>query len=456
MASTITFSGLASGLDTAGMLKQLVALERQPITKLQQRQSNLNSVSGKLNNIKTLLTTLQEKARALDTRSEVIVSSAVSSDESVVTATVNGQTSNGTYDVTINQLATASRSRSSAFASKTDPGLFDLALSDFTIQAGSGTPYTVQIDTSTTLQGLADEINGADLRVRATIVHSDAGYQLQIDGMDVGEANGVTITENGGDPENPLFATTTAAADAQLIVDGLTITSASNTVTDAIAGVTLQLKDTTAVDEDVQIDVQSDSSSVQTKIEEFVSAYNAVMNAINAEFAFKGTANTTNSLSGDSSLRNLQRTLMQGIGKSVSGLSSQYNRLYAVGVQTQSDGTLTLDTAKLAEAVAADSQAVADLFATNPDANTTGVMASLDTAINIYSQSSTGILAVKIDGIAKRVAGMDDQIDRLEMRVDKYEEIMTARFAAMENLISSLKNQGSQMQSIMNSLNSSD
>jgi flagellar hook-associated protein 2 len=444
--ASITFSGLASGLDTSSLIKQLVKVEQQPIVQLQTRQSNLNSVSSKLSNIKSLLSALQDKADALNSRDEVIGTVATSSAESYVTATATGEIAAGSYEVTVESLANAARVRSNAFSAKDEGGLFDINY--FTLQVGDGDEQKFEIDTTTTLESLADDINSrSGLRVRAGVIFDGTSYRLQINALDVGADNVLTIVEDGGSlglNDNVVQE----AADAVFYVDELRMTSSSNTVDDAIPGLSLQLK----AEGTAQVEVADDTSGVQTKIEEFVTAYNAVMTAINAEFAYTGAANTRDSLAGDTTLRNLQRVLSQQISQTVSGLSGTYNRLYTIGITTQRDGTLSFDATKLSAAISADAEGVANLFIDNTTAGTTGVMASLSGIIDTYIQASTGALSIKIDNIAKRVSDMDDQIDRLQARVDKYEETLTARFAAMEQLISSLRNQSSQMEAIFDQL----
>jgi flagellar hook-associated protein 2 len=451
----ITFTGLASGIDTASLVKQLVAVESQPITRLQTKQASLNSVSSKLNNIKSLLATLQQKAQALDARDEVTVSSATSNQESAVLATTNGQAVTGNHDVTVTTLATAARANSNGFTSKSATGLFDTNLTSISLQVGSGTTktFTINKDT-TTLESLASDINTSGLRVTAGVIFDGTNYRLQISGLDTGSANVLHIVETGG--TMGLLASENQpqeAGNAVFTIDKLLMGSSTNTVTDAIPGVTLQFKKLTTGT--AQIAVQGDATALQTKVQEFVTAYNAVMSAINTEFTYSGKPNTTNSLSGDSTLRNLQQSLMKGISDGVAGLSAPYDRLSGVGIATQKDGTLTLDTNKLNAAVKDNSEAVANLFSNNVTNKTTGAMARMSTVIDGYIGGSSSALAVKIANIATRVKDMDTQIDRMETRVGKYEETLQARFAALESLVSSLKNQGSQMESIMGSLNSS-
>jgi len=445
----ITVGGLASGLDTNSLISALLDVARKPIKQLQTQQAALNSQSARLKLIKTKLEALQNAAQALDTPREVLAAKATSSNESIVKATATSGTSFGSVPVIVTSLATAERTYSAPFASKTQT--FG-AGGSFEIQIGSSNTV-ISVGPTDTLESLVSKVNGSGARVTASLVYDGNAYRLGITALDTGAANAVTFVEHGTEVQTLALSSAAnqvqAAADASFKVDGFPMARASNTVTDAIDGVTLELTGTSA--SPATVTVARDASAAKSKLETFVTAYNDVMKAIGAEFAYTGKARGADSLSGDPTLRGLQSRLRSLTGQTVAGLTGTYTSLASVGVSTNRDGTLTFDSAKLEAAYSKDPNGVSALLSKGTS-GPTGVLSQISTAVDAYTRGGDGSLTVRIDGIAGRVSTLDKQIASMESRIDTYESGLRKQFSELERLMSSLNTQSSQMTSILSQM----
>ncbi len=448
MEPIAAFSGLASGIDTASLVDALVRIERQPIIRLETKQNDLNSISNRLNEIKNRLDSLQGFAEGLDTRPDILSSAASSNNESRLGVSATGDAALGSYEVEITSLARAERTYSDGVSARDQDGLFGSGT--LSIQVGTAAAVDITVNATDTLDDVAAAINSSDAEVSAAVIFDGTDYRLQVAGQNTGAENAITFTETGttlglDDPANELVA----AADAAFTIDGLAMTRSNNQITDAVAGVTLDLVAETDVGETVQINVTRDTEGLTTSVQEFVDGFNNVVNAINSEFAFLGAARTGDSLSGDSTLRTLQSRLANAVVDPITGLSEPYNRLQALGITLTNTGTLELDENVLTAAVADDPDAVADFFAGDQAAGVVGFMERLATEIDLFTQTGDGLISTRIDGISDSISDIDDRIADMELRVEKFEEITRSKFAAMEALVSGLNAQGAQLTSIL-------
>lgn len=444
MASPITFSGLASGIDTASLIDALVQVASVPITNLKTDKSNNSSQSSKLSDIKTKLSTLQTAAEALDHKSEALGNKTSSSAEGVLTATASGGAAMGSYKLEVTSLAVAERTYSDEFTGTADDvGLFGSGT--LTVQVGSGTAVSIDVTASDTLSSVAKKINASGAQVSAGVFKDGNGHvRLQVTGTQAGEANGITFTEAPGltlgldDPLNEKQP----ATDAVVTIDGLEVKSPTNAVTGAVPGVTLNLVDKGTA----TVKVDRDGDALKTKLDSFVKAYNDVMNTLNAAFTYDGVTKGADTLSGDSTMKQLQMQLRTMVGKLVPNGDSSMQMLSSIGITSQRDGTLMLDSTKLTSAVGKDYEGIASMLGGLTDGS--GLMADIASGIKGYTQTG-GTIQIKINNIATRNHAIDDQISSLQDRMDKYRSVLENKYAAMEQTISGLQSQGNSLLSIL-------
>jgi flagellar hook-associated protein 2 len=434
---------MASGIDTSALIDALAQTASIPITNLQKTKSNNSSQSTKITDIKTKLTALQTAAQALDTKNEALGNKSTSSNTDALSVTSTGGAAMGTYKVQVTSLATAERTYSNKVSGSDQTGLFGSGT--LSIKVGSGDAVDVEIADTDTLASVAKKINAAGAQVSAGVFSDGAGgFRLQVTGTQAGSANGITFTEGGGLSLGLSNAANEkqAAADATVLIDGLEVKSASNTVTGAVPGVTLNLTDIGSS----TIKVDRDGDGLKTKLNTFVKAYNDVMNTLNAAFTYSGTTKGADTLAGDSTMKSLQMQLRTMVGNVVPNGSSSITMLSSIGISAQRDGTLSLDDTKYNAAVAKDYEGVASMLAGRTDG--TGLMSTITGRLKGYIQTG-GTLQVKIDNLTKRNKQIDDQIDSMQTRIDKYKETLQAQYSAMETTISGLKSQGNSLSSIL-------
>jgi flagellar hook-associated protein 2 len=442
-----TFSGIASGIDSAALIQSMLTVARQPITRLQAKQTANNTMSRKFTDIKTKMAALQTAAKGLDTRSEAMVNKPTSSNDKIATVTSAGGGTLGKFDITVTSVAKAHRSYSDGFSASNQSGLFPMG--DLTLQVGSGTPVTLQIAPGDTLSSIAGKINTANLGVTAGLMFDGSEYRLQIAGSETGTNKAVSFSGAGatglGLDKTDIQHLVQPAENAVIEIDGMTVTSQSNAISTAIPGVTLNVVDEGAT----SIVIDRDPDGLKTKLDTFVKAYNDVMTAMNAEFAsVGGTQKAAGTLSGDSTLRSAQSSLRSMMTQSLSGLNSSFPSIGAMGITVGRDGTLSVDSEKLKTAVNKDYESVTSVL--SGLGSEKGLMAQVVDKLDPLLRSD-GTFTNRISSISTRNRDIDSQISRLQVRLDKYEESLQRQFASLESLMGGLQSQSAALSSIINS-----
>ncbi len=378
----ITVSGIGSGLDIEGLVTQLVAAEGQPTTlRLDQKEAALQAELSAFGSLKGALSSFQSSLSGLTSLSGFNARKATVNDPTLYTATAASTATPGTYDITTTTLAQAHKLASTAFADITSTvgsgtitfrfGEYDATESTFTPKSGAASETVVIDNTNNTLAGIRDAINNADIAVSASVINDGTGYRLLISSTSTGDENGLEITvddDDGNDTDASglsqlLFttatknlSTTVSGADAQLTIDGLAIISASNTITDAIEGVTLNLADTGLA----KLTVELDKATTKTAIEGFVNGFNTLMGTINSVSSFNVETQEAGILLGDVTLRGIETQLRQILGEQIG--NGAVRSLVDIGITTERDGTLLLDSTKLQDALDNHYEDMATIF----------------------------------------------------------------------------------------------
>lgn len=442
MNSITSFSGLATGIDTNSIVTELVRAESIPIARLRTKQANHDSMSSRFETIQERLNDLKASMEAItDDSAPATVSS---SADSIVGATSQGDAQAGAYVIEVTQLAAAERTHSDGVASKDVPGLFADG-SSIGITVGGDDEVSISVNSTDTLESVAQRINDSDLRATASVIFDGSEYRLQVSGTDTGLSNSVSFTEAGldlglTDPANE----TVSAADALFTVDGLSMSRESNQVSEAITGVQLSLDSLTT--SPVTVNVGSDSDALGEKMQTFVDAYNAVVNGIAVESVFTGEARTGDSLAGDSTLRGLQRSLNSSLFGSLPG----FDTISQIGLETNQAGKLELDLEAFGAALNENGDQLLEAFA--GDGVSQGLFERLSDLTDQYADKSTGLISNRIDSFASQNRSIDQRIESMELRVDKFEENLLRKFASLETLVAGLNSQGEQMLAVLGSI----
>jgi len=436
--SVVSFSGLASGLDTASIVQKLLAIRRQPIDRMQSQIAQLNTRKAAIEAIENRVKDLQAAAEALDSISEFASLAATSSDESLLTATAGSAATAGNYQIVVQNLAAAQKDRSQGYDDPTD----SVGTGTFSITVGGTTTDITLVDGASSLADLKDAINDSDAGVHATILYDGSatgGYYLQLTADETGTDAAFTVDTTGlSGGTAPTFTNVTAAANAQLTIDGMSVTSQSNTITDAIEGVTLDLQGAD-VGTTVDLSVSVDPAQIRGKVETFVEAYNSLVNYI-ADQTGEGDI-----LQSDGTTRSIITQIRTAITKSLD--DSPLTMLYQVGIEITRDGTIEFKSDTFDEKLSEDYAAVRDLFV--EDGTHQGIVAQLVDTLDGLTDSIDGTFKYSKSAIDDKVENLNDTIERYERSLDGYEKYLNAKFMAMEAAISSLQSQSSFLSSML-------
>jgi flagellar hook-associated protein 2 len=419
------FSGKSSGIDVSSVVSELMQVQEQPMTQMQSEQTTINSQISALTTINTELTALQSSVQALEDPINGALSQMTtgSSDSSVVSASAGSTATAGTHSVTVTNLATISSSYSGYIPSGS-------SLAGATINVAYGptndptSTDTINIPTSdTTLQEAVDSINSGGYGVTANVVTDSVGSRLVLTSKASGAAGNQTVTSSA------TSFTSAAGVDAQLTVDGVPVDSSTNTVTSAIPGVTLSLG---AADPDtpVLISVEPDTSGAATALQNFVSAYNAVVGSINSQYTLDSNGNE-GVLAGDSMLETLQSDLLNMVSTAVTGVG-QYTNLQSMGIEMQNDGTLQIDSSVLSSALSSDYSDVQSFFqSTSPQ----GWGQIANTEMTQLTDPTQGPVALDINGLTQTNDDLSNQITDFQANMTDVQQQLTTQYDNLDSLL---------------------
>ncbi len=382
--ASISSPGIGSGLDVQGLVTKLVAAEGDPITqRLDTKETTLQAQLSAFGALKSSLSSFQSTLSSLTSMSSFGTRTVTSSDSTLFSASVTSAAVPGNYQVEVQQLAKAQSLQSGVFTDTTSA----IGTGTLTFQFGDPTKaaQSVTIDSSNnSLQGIRDAVNAANIGVRASIVHGNTGYQLVFSSTQTGTANSLKITvaespANGTNTDmnglsqlayDPAAAVgsgknmteSVAAKDAIAVIDGITVTRSTNTISDAVAGVTLTLKSESPGTQ-ATMSVALDKTSVTNAINGFVSAYNNLVGNINKLTSYNADTKQAGLLIGDSTVRTISSRLSSLLTNTVGGLDGAYRALVDIGITTQADGTLAVDSTKLDTALTNNFDDIGRIFA---------------------------------------------------------------------------------------------
>lgn len=440
-------NGIMSGLDTASIISQMMALERRPVELLEYKLTGLETKISAVGMLKSALSDLQGATSAINTTDLFAGFTATSGNTDVITATASSEAVSGAYQVTVNGLAQAETVNGSSFVGSD----VVVGTGTLTIQLGSNAAVNVVIDSTTsTLAGIAQAINDSDAEVSAGVVNDGLGnYFLSLTGKETGEANTISLSVDDDDLvdddasglsklyADPLTQSmsvpTQLATNALLTVNGIDVERASNTIDDLLQGVTLGLvaKD---VGNPVSITVARDTASIKNKINTFVSKYNTVVDVLARLQSYDAETGVAGLLQGDSTARNVQGQLRAVLQGQIPGVVENVDQLSELGFETGRDGKLSFDGAVFDTVYSTNRTDVINSFTQDIESGK-GFAVQFESVLESYVQSTTGILSAKEEGLKNSTDRVRDQIVSYEFRLSKREENLKRQFQALETLM---------------------
>ena len=382
-----------SGIDVSSVVSQIEAGERAPEANLENEQSTIQTQESDLGAINSDLSALLTSVQSLtDFTGALESNSATSSDTSVLSATATSSAATGEHSITVTNLATTGSWYSNELADSTTatftPG-------NLTLTVG-GTSTTLTLDSSDdTLSTAASYINSQNLGVTASVITDSSGSRLALVSNQSGKAGDISVTAS---PTGLTFSQGTKGQDAQLTVDGVPVDSASNTVTGAIPGVTLNL---TSADpgSPIELSVAPNADNITSAVNHFVSSYNQAMGDINAQYTYNSTTQTQGPLASDATLTTVQSQLLDLMTYTVSGNAS-FSSLADLGITMNNDGTLSVDNTTLDNAAQNNASDLQQFMQAS-----NGFATTLQNSLTTLTDPTTGPLTVDTNNLQSDIYG---------------------------------------------------
>lgn len=430
-------SGVVSNIDYQSLITQLVNIKRQSITQLQTQKKNFEVTNNAYSNLSSKVKDLVSAADALRTSSAFGSFKTSVTDDTILSAAAGTGASYGTNSVVVNTLAKSHKIAADGVAA--DTTVIASGPGSFSFQIGGGAVQTVSVDASTTLTGLKDSINALNAGVTASVVNDGSGpnpYRLILTGASTGTSNSINITQND---TTLVFSTTLQAAqDATFTVDGMSFTRQTNSVADVIPGVTLDLKSADPL-KTVTVSVNRDTEALTEKVKKLVDAYNSVVGYIKMNNRYDSETKKAAPFFGDSVARSVWEDLRRVFSSSVSGLPDTMNRLLHVGITTDREGVMSLDSTKLKGALTSNFDGVVNLF--TKGTTTTGFAELIHETASSINDYVDGRIKGRQDGLKRSMSRIDDDIRQKETQLTAYEEQLRAQFTGLETMLASLNGQ---------------
>ena len=437
LTSVLSALGGSTGIDVTTAVNDILYADRAPERAWQAQQTTLSAQATALHQIVNESSSLTDALNALQsTNGALSAATATSSNSSVLTAIAASGTPASNHLVVVNSLASTGSWYSAAEASSST----NLSAGSFDINVG-GTTKTIQVGSGVnTLDQLAASINSQGLGVTANVVTDSSGARLSLVSSTSGTAGDFTITNDSA----ASFKRANTGANASLTVDGVPISSATNTVTGALAGVTLNLAGASPSTE-ISLAVAPDTSSIATAVNTFVTAYNTLISDVNSQFKYDSSTNTAGTLQTDSAVQSLQGALLNATNYNAAGNS--FSTLTSLGVTTNSDGTLSVNATLLSSAVQANSAAVTNFF---QGSALNGFAASLKTSLATFTDPTQGAFTVDLQSINAEYSDLSDQSKTLELYLTTVQTRLTAQYNAADVAIQQLPQKLKQIQALLN------
>lgn len=419
---SISFGGLASGIDTQAIIDATMEVERIPLQGLEDEKSYLQSKKSTYSSYDSYLNQTFNALEALSSEEELTAYTTQNGGSDYFSVDTDSLATQGTYQIEVISLAQQQKDVS-------QNGVADIHDESLSGQLIIGDHTLDYADLS--LNALSEHINEGDYGVSASIINdgTENGYRLLLTAETSGTEIGIV---GSGDVryDTTTLGHTQDGQQAHIRMDGIDIYSETNTLTEAIKGVTLDLLATSPDAETSYLKIETDTNAIEKGLQSFISAYNSMLNYIDTT--------TEQDPSVGRQMYTVERQLQSLMTRSTG--SGSYSSLAMIGLETDSKtGVLSLDTSVLGDALEDDYGAVSTLLA--GDGSTSGVMTAMYDYMDSQVADETGFLAVRETSIDSQIESLDSSIERMESRLEKREETLEAQYAALELTMSSLNAQ---------------
>ncbi|WP_025209905.1 flagellar filament capping protein FliD [Hippea sp. KM1] len=452
-----TVLGLGSGMDLQGLIDKLIKADSQPLLMAQAKKLQYQTYYKTFNTFESKLQKLATDASQMI--NDFTFQTASVSDEDIAEAQISGNPTSGMHNITVNSLAQgqtwiSNNTGDTGFTSKSD-----------SIANGSGKfvykigdkEYSIDIDnnvlssTPTTLEEFVNAINKNDSGLQASLLYTGSEYKVILKTPE-GTDNNLTIVQNDtkidfGDGEGG-SGPAIESSDASLTIDGIDITSKSNTLSDYIPGVSLTIKKTGSFN----LYIQTDYSKLVEDMNNIVNDYNDMIKYIKDNQDFDDKTNVADAFFCNSTIENTENKISNLLLDSYGDKNSNFTSLVDLGLNLNKDGTLEFDSSKFLSALQSNFKEVKKALVETDTAAADGFLSRLHDTINNMT-STNGSIELQKDYINTRIDNLNDQIETLQKQLDQERTMLTLTLSQMDEYIGSLKNQSDYMEKIFDSSN---
>jgi flagellar hook-associated protein 2 len=462
MAGT-TITGVGSGFDTQAIVKSLVDAERAP----KQAQINIQSQKAttqlsSIGKIQAALDAFRGALANMGTDNSFSGLTGTSSDEKVATMTANQGAASGSFSLVVNQLATPSKLSTKSFAGGQSTVVNSGTTPTTLTISQSGKNFDLKVPAGATLQQVRDSINSqfGTAGLSANILTDSNGSRLILTSTNSGVGSDLTMSGDSGIDTG--YTVVTPPQNAKYTIDGIAAESKSNSITDAVSGVSIKLlsvsplttpSDTASTARNaLTISVSTSTTALKSGVKGFVDTYNALLKAMNAETKVTKDAagnSVAATLTGDSTMRTLQAAIRNEFN-ALSG-NGTLKSLAQFGVTTDQDtGALSIDAKQWDKAVLTNAADINSIFS-----GKNGLLARLTAATDGYAKASTGILATRSASLSDSLKDLNKQQVALDDRLTTMQDALTRKYTAMDTLVAQLRQQSNSILGTLNAISKS-
>ena len=467
----ISITGMVSQLDTAKMVSDLMNIERIPYKNLETKRTNLQKEQAIFRNINTAFRSLETALNNLRYASDWNQLKGISSNTNALKISTDNTVQKGEYDINVKQLATKNvvQIDGAHLISKMQPGS-KINIGDLEIDYDSISGNTTQDK----LKNIANIINATNSGAKATAsvikTSSNDEYSLVLNAQETGSSNAVNFSLKDQSGSAILLdndkVTQIEGKDAELTINGATVTRSSNEIKDLIDGATLTLTGTGQS----TVSVGMDTEGIVSKVKEFVTAYNNLIGMVKDNLKKPEAEGVMNPLQGDSLLRQINDQLYNIFNAGVAiGGTEPRSFMEQIGLSIDKGitkgslmtGKIKFDEEMFKNALADDSSKVIELFTQNETQlvngkKSAGVITQFTSIINNYTSTVNGLLSNKVTGYDSEIKFVDQRLETMTRSLEMKEARLKLQFSTMETMLSTLQNEQKWLSSQFDSLSKSN
>ncbi|WP_291493754.1 flagellar filament capping protein FliD [Desulfurella sp.] len=432
--------GNTSNLNLQSMLQQLVTAQSQPIINLQAQQTQQKAYLQTFSNFSNQLTQLQTSAN--NVIQDLTQQTATSSNTSVATVSNNQTTASGTHTLSVTQLAKSQIWVSTnGFSSPSQQVATSNGVFSFSIGSNS---YSVAVNSSTTLQGLANAINATNSGLNASLVYNGTSYNLVLT-TPTGTQNNLTINTNN---TLAVFGSTPTqnSQDAQATLDGVSIISQSNDLKNYIQGLDIQLQGTGTT----TITLNYNTSQLTQDMQTFVNNYNNLLQYVNQNNSYDSTTNIAGAFFGSTAIQSVMASLRNAFfGLFNQNTNQTINSAESIGLSFDQNGNLQFNSLVFQQAVATDFNAVKNILT---NSSTNGIMDLINNAVNQATSVNGGAITVAQNIIQNQINSLQSQINTLKRNLQNYQDNLVVQFSQLNTIMNQMQAQSQYLTTMFDSL----